>query len=441
MKPFSALKTMALAGAILVVLEGWVSAGPQSAPPPPTSPPAQTTPPAQPPAQSQQSQEPPAPQAPVFRSTVDVVAIDVQVVDRAGEPIKGLTPEDFDVSIDGKRREIVSVNLIEYSSTPPTELPVRTPGKLLPEARVFIVAIDEFSFVPAAIGPAMQAARRFVQQLRPEDVVAIYAYPFHTGSLDLTHDHYAAERSLYKVNGRRERQLGMFSLSPSEIVDITADDQAVTQRVINRECSATDPTCPGAVRSEAQSIAGYFEGQAAQSISSLSLLVKSLRRLPGRKTLVLMSGGVMTSDRTGGRPDVTGLFAALGEDAAAAETNLYVMHWDTHFLETFSAVNATSTSSGDRFTSAFRDSDTFRHGLDMVAGKSGGALLPIEAGTGQLAFDRILRENMAYYLIGVASTPGDRDGKLHFINVKTKSRGATVRSRTHVVIPTTPASR
>ncbi len=419
MKGIKVMKKCAFALALLVLLEGWPTAQAQ----PPQTPPQTPT---------------QAPQAPVFRSTVDVVAIDVQVVDRSGEPLKGLAPTDFEVSIDGKPRQIVSVDMIEYSSVPPTVLPVRTPGKLAPDARVFILAIDEFSFVPAAIGPAMQAARRFVQQLRPEDVVAIYAYPFHDGSLDLTHDHYAAERALDRVHGRRERQLGMFSLTPSEIVDITADDLAVTQRVINRECSATDPTCPGAVRSEAHSIAGYFEGQAAQSLSSLSLLVRSLRRLPGRKTLVLMSGGVMTSDRTGGRPDVSGLFAAIGEEAAAAEANLYVLHWDTNFLETYSASNPTGTSARDRFTSAFRDSDTFRHGLDLVAGKSGGALMPVEAGTGQHAFDRVLRENMAYYLIGVASNTVDRDGKLHFINVKTKARGATVRSRTHVVIPSIP---
>jgi VWFA-related protein len=389
-------------------------------------------------AQTQSQEPPPQPQAPVFRAAVDVVAIDVQVVDRSGEPLYGLTPVDFAVAIDGKSRQIVSVEMIEYSSVPPTVLPVRTPGQLMPDARVFIVAIDEYSFVPAAIGPAMQAARRFVQQLRPEDVVAIYAYPFHTGSLDLTHDDYSAERALDRVHGRRERQLGMFSLSPSEIVDITAGDLAVTNRVISRECSTTDPTCPGAVRSEAHSIAGYFEGQAAQSIASLSVLVRSLRRLPGRKTLVLISGGVMTSDRTGGRPDVTGLFSALGEEAAASETNLYVLHWDTNFLETYSAVNPTGTTASDRFTSAFRDSDTFRHGLDAVAGKSGGALLAVEAGTGQHAFDRVLRENTAYYLLGVASNTTDRDGRLHFINVKTKARGATVRSRTHVVIPSVP---
>ena len=114
---------------------------------------------------------------------------------------------------------------------------------------------------------------------------------------------------------------------------------------------------------------------------------------------MLLSGGVMTSDRTGGRPDVTGLFSALGEEAAAAETNLYVLHWDTNFLETYSAANATSTTATHRFTSAFRDADTFRHGLDLVAGKAGGALLAIEAGTGEMAFDRVLRENVAYYLL------------------------------------------
>src|SRR5687767_11261122 len=100
-----AMKTITLAAAALVLLEGWLFA--QS--------------PAQP-----QSQDPPAPQAPVFRATVDVVRIDVQVVDRSGEPLKGLTPEDFQVSIDGKPRQIVSVDLVEYSTIPPTVLPVRT---------------------------------------------------------------------------------------------------------------------------------------------------------------------------------------------------------------------------------------------------------------------------------------------------------------------------
>ncbi|HEX7780825.1 MAG TPA: hypothetical protein VF424_16360, partial [Vicinamibacterales bacterium] len=95
-KSMKGMKKLAIGTALLVLLEGWLGAQSQTTPPP---------------------QEP---QAPVFRSAVDVVAIDVQVVDRSGEPLKGLAPTDFDVSIDGKPRQIISVNLIEYSSIPPT---------------------------------------------------------------------------------------------------------------------------------------------------------------------------------------------------------------------------------------------------------------------------------------------------------------------------------
>jgi hypothetical protein len=46
-----------------------------------------------------------------------------------------------------------------------------------------------------------------------------------------------------------------------------------------------------------------------------------------------------------------------------------------------------------------------------------------------------MRESAAYYLLGVQPVKEDRDGALHFLSVKVRKRGVTVRSRTHVVIP------
>ena len=43
-------------------------------------------------------------------------------------------------------------------------------------------------------------------------------------------------------------------------------------------------------------------------------------------------------------------------------------------------------------------------GLEMIAGKAGGVLLRVEAGTGESAFGRVLRETSAYYLLGVEPT-------------------------------------
>ena len=53
----------------------------------------------------------------VFRSTVDVIAVDVQVVDGQGNPIGRIGPESFQVSINGQRRKVVSAQFVAQQST------------------------------------------------------------------------------------------------------------------------------------------------------------------------------------------------------------------------------------------------------------------------------------------------------------------------------------
>ncbi|HEV7499703.1 MAG TPA: hypothetical protein VGQ33_06850, partial [Vicinamibacteria bacterium] len=45
---------------------------------------------------------------PRFESRLDLVQIDVVVVDAKGQPIRGLTPDDFEVLEGGRRQEIAS---------------------------------------------------------------------------------------------------------------------------------------------------------------------------------------------------------------------------------------------------------------------------------------------------------------------------------------------
>ena len=65
----------------------------------------QGTPPAPP---QKPDQDKPAP----FRVSVDVVAVDVQVIDRSGQPVPDLGPEKFTVTINGRRRRVVSAERI-----------------------------------------------------------------------------------------------------------------------------------------------------------------------------------------------------------------------------------------------------------------------------------------------------------------------------------------
>jgi hypothetical protein len=57
------------------------------------------------------------------------------------------------------------------------------------------------------------------------------------------------------------------------------------------------------------------------------------------------------------------------------------------------------------------------------------------------AFDRIVKDNSAYYILGYGSADPRRDGRFHRITVKTNRPGLQVRSRTGYYAPSDAASR
>jgi VWFA-related protein len=387
-----------------------------------------------------QTLPPQDPQRPVFRAEVNLLRVDVQVVANDGQPIPNVELADFKVAIDGRTRRIVSAELVEYQAgaVDPAApvVPIRTPGRIPEDSRVYILAVDQPAFSSGELMAVRPAIRRFVDQLRPEDMVALYDFPFREPVMNLTHDHAGVTNAFNRLVGMKEPISGTYNLSPSEIVDITALDQETLARVVARECPAGDTFCPSLVRQEATAIAGMVETEAQQRLRSLSNLVRGLSRIPGRKTVVLVSGGMLSSTRSGGRPDVTGLMSQLGELSAAADANLYVLHWDTTHTDAYSAAGARpSRNYIDRFQTLFADRHAMSQGLEWLAGKAGGALLRIEAGSGDFAFSRVLRETSAYYLLGVEPAEEDRDGKAHFLRVEVDRRGTTVRHRTQVFVP------
>ena len=84
--------------------------GPAQALAQPPAPAPQPPPAAQQPAPSQEA--PPA----RIKVAVDVVAVDVQVIDRTGQPVPNLGPEKFTVTINGKRRRVISAEQIGSES-------------------------------------------------------------------------------------------------------------------------------------------------------------------------------------------------------------------------------------------------------------------------------------------------------------------------------------
>src|SRR5688572_9966994 len=55
-------------------------------------------------------------QPPTFRSGVELVTVDVNVVDRQGHPLRGLAPGDFTVNVAGEPRQVVSAEFVDIAA-------------------------------------------------------------------------------------------------------------------------------------------------------------------------------------------------------------------------------------------------------------------------------------------------------------------------------------
>jgi VWFA-related protein len=413
-----------------------------------------------------------AQQQPTFRSSVDLIAVDVQVIDKSGQPVANLDPSQFEVSINGQRRRVVSAEFIK-STTAATDARVAGDAPLAltaaPEVdqyntpgRVFMLAFDVDSFGVGDSRNVVQAAERFIHELQPNDTVGVYAFPLGP-KLSPTTDHALALRRVDTVVGHREPLHGRYNLTPIEIIDIVAetsrvasragaaparqqlgpngapppvttpDDSDTLRRVELRECGTTDTECADNIQTEAATSAFLLESELTESLNGLRTLVQNLGEYPGRKTVVLFSAGMVVSDRPGGRPDVGDLPKLLGQEAAQANTAIYALHVDSAYW----TANAAETRKADRVPeSRNRERALLGRVLDQFSGASGGALFPVLMGSGDLQLRRVLTETSASYLLGVEPEAADRDGRLRQLKIKVDDRDkVTVRSRSWVVIP------
>ncbi|MGB0035071.1 MAG: hypothetical protein WBP79_06325, partial [Candidatus Acidiferrales bacterium] len=65
-----------------------------------------TPPPIRVPAPAEQPQAARPKQSPAIRASSDLVRIDVEVTDKSGKPVKGLRPEQFTITEDGRAQKI-----------------------------------------------------------------------------------------------------------------------------------------------------------------------------------------------------------------------------------------------------------------------------------------------------------------------------------------------
>jgi VWFA-related protein len=194
----------------------------------------------------------------------------------------------------------------------------------------------------------------------------------------------------------------------------------------------------GRVEAEMLAKAAWMEHEAKRSLGMLRAIVERFEAAEGQKILVFVSAGMAISDRTGGRPDAGDLPMQIGQAAARARVTIYTLFIDPSFWDGLSAENRRAPSLA---IPRGRQSAALARGLEQFTGAAGGAVFQDVIGSGEVGFERVLRETSMVYLIGVEPDSRDRDGEPHRLQVKVNRRGATVRARQYVVVPATSDAR
>jgi len=255
----------------------------------------------------------------VEKTGVRLILLDVEALDRAGTPLRGLQVGDFTVRRNGRLWPVVSVDdfcACEDPSAPVDtagsggSAAIRAPGSPPPmptDHPLFVIDIDFSQLRPDGRHDVLETARHWVREVKAEDEPAmIEAYITSRGLLTLSRP----------VADRAEllRVLDSADKDPLLIDPFAYDMQRRVQ-----ECEEAPSTCADSSRQE------YVHGR--RSLEALKLFLTRIGGMPGRKAVLYFhETGMMTPGPLYfQRDDQThyNLAEAIGAEATAARAVVY----------------------------------------------------------------------------------------------------------------------
>lgn len=368
-------------------------------------------------------------QVPVFRAGVELISVDITALDNNGRQVTDLTSGEFEVEIDGNRRQVQSVEYVRsvdpmraigapHKVVVPDETFSSSNAKGAPRGRLIVILVDQGNIRTGAARSAMNSAKKFVDTLTPEDRVSVIAVPSPGELVDFTTDHDKVREALLRIVGHASAPRSRFNISITEAMALYMNsDTRLALEVILRECGQAGGAieierCEREVEQDAAEIMIDIRRRTDDSIRGMRAVLQSLANLEGPKSVILVSEGLIF-EGLGGETD------ELASIAADSRATLDILLLDVPLFD---------ASQGSRPTTPREDRELQVTGLEQLAGAARGNLYRINT-TAEFAFDRISRSLDGYYLLGVESRPDDRNGRRHRISVKSTRRGVTIRSR------------
>ena len=391
----------------------------------------------------------PAKEEDVVRISVTLVQVDAVVTDKQGKPVTDLKSSDFEIYEDGRKQHITNFSFVgaQPESVPvpavaPTKpapkskatLPPGPPVRLRSDQvrRTIALVVDDLGLSFESTGAVRDALKKFVdQQMQPGDLVAIIRTGAGMGALqqftaDKRQLYAAIERVRWNMNGRSG--VGAFAPIDSNASGPRSNREANSRISQNRDESARDAV--DELRTEIYSVG---------TLGALNFIVRGLRELPGRKSVILLSDGFRLYNREQSSLRVIESLRRLTDLANRASVVIYTI--DARGLQTLTltaedAVTASGQINGtvDEILDTRRQElfDT-QQGLQYLAQETGGFGIRNSNDLGR-GIKRVLDDQRGYYLLGYVPDYStfrlDRgQRKFHKIAVKVKTAGLNVRSR------------
>lgn len=392
-----------------------------------------------------QPQKPP----PTFRSSVQLVEVDVIATDRQGRFVHRLTADDLEVYEDGQRQQ-VDVFYVVARETAAAARGAEEPAAVSParhEERVFVFLFDEGHLTNEAVQRLKRAAQEFVStEFRRGDIGGL----FHAGQMAngrLTSspaELVNALRAVQPAPETRAARIALFRDFPRvegeyEASRIEAGDTRTLANAAQQNCEDDPDQCglEGGLEMVEQQLdqkaRRYInEARAATSriLRTLTVVAGGLARVPGRKTLVLFTEGFFVEESR----------TAVQQIAAQAARNgvtIYVVD-GRGTRESGGRALPDAAYTGPPISTAF---DTADDGPAILAADTGGF---VARGSDNFlrALGRIADDTSTYYVLGYTPALQKLDGSLRKIEVRSKVPGLQIRARkAYLAVPLPPPAR
>ena len=424
---------------------------------------------------------------PRFEETTQVVAVEVpvNVVDREGRPVRGLTAADFEVFDEGARQPVTHFEVVDLEALRPDQAPAdvaaERPGGVATVADVdavssavrrhFLLLFDVSFSNPTAVLRARLAARDFVlHSLRSTDLVAVATYSLASGPrllLTFTPDRAQLAHAIGTLGLDKSEKIAQadadplrFVITPPNAFDAGGFDVALPpgalgasgnpqQDVRDAANAALLDTLIAQRAAEERELRSYERSQIVAYTRALGAMARALAGLKGRKTVVYFSEG-FDSRLLLGRED-------LGSDEAASES-LNIALGNLQLIDNDKRYGNTSLQSAvNHMLEEFRRADCVIQAIDIgglrassdatnappvsgqealfyLANETGGELFK-DANNFREQLDRVLQRSTVTYLLAFQRSDLKADGAYHRLRVKTRVAGARLSYRAGYYAP------